>query len=167
MNEYRNKKTDVNNWDINGCSDDDPIDISTNGHMVNTMDKGTQFDTNFVPNGNVPIGSLELNQGTHCDISLAPNVNRAKGHYSEKSQPWTNGTNLNSLNFASVQSHGKSLNMLGQIVKDEDVIATWRSLSGLVETIFGQTFLSKILLMSHYIRNLKTSLTSFDKKNKK
>lgn len=95
----------------------------------------------------------------YVHTSLSPDEKGPEEKLSGGAQIIENGQNLKS--FVSKQpflnvkpNRGKSLNQIGRTIKDEDIVATWRNLTGLTESIFGRVFLSKGLLLAHYIGSI-------------
>lgn len=98
-------------------------------------------------------------EGQYVSNSLSPDEKGPQEKLSEVTQIIENGQNLKSfggrqpvLNLK--QNGGKSLNEIGRTVKDEEIVATWRNLTGLTESIFGRVFISKGLLLAHYIESI-------------
>ncbi|XP_031548638.1 uncharacterized protein LOC116286306 [Actinia tenebrosa] len=95
----------------------------------------------------------------YVSTSLISDENGPQERLSEGAQMIENGQNLKSFVrrqpvFDVKQNRGKSLNEIGKTVKDEEIVATWRNLTGLTESIFGRVLISKGLLMTHYITSI-------------
>lgn len=161
LNKYKAKYKDDIDWDIKGTYSTVPNDISTSGPLNDILEQGTNLNVLIDSNkSGTKEGLIQANKEPVSSVYLRPIVNGTRRQRVSKADGLNVAVN-------SVQSCGKRLNEIGQTVKDEEVISSWRTLSGVMEGVFGEVYLSKGLLYSHYIRTLFNEVLFGNKLKKK